>query len=233
MQEIRRAARAGLRRPRLAEVLPQVLVRRLLRPEHVEFGPLRVINEDRVPPGAGLRHAQPSRHGNHQLRAGGRARAQGLDRQRLDDPPGRRAAHERRARRARTASSIPRAASRVHFLQIWIQPNVHGHRAELRGEALLRGREARPAAADRLAGPGRRLGARSTRTRASTPACSTATRAQNSSSRRAARLRARCARRRHGERRCTGSGRCTEVDGQRQVTLQQGRDAEVLVFDLP
>ena len=45
-------------------------------PEHVEFGPLRVINEDRVAP------------------------AQGLDGHGVDHPAGRRPAHERRHRRA-------------------------------------------------------------------------------------------------------------------------------------
>src|SRR4030095_13793682 len=67
-------------------------------PEHVEFGPLRVINEDRV--GPGLWHSCPSRHGDHQLRARGRARAPGLTRQWLDDQARRRATHERGHRRA-------------------------------------------------------------------------------------------------------------------------------------
>ena len=48
---------------------------------------------------AGLRHASASRHGDHLLRARGRARAQGLHGHRLGDPPRRRAAHERRHRR--------------------------------------------------------------------------------------------------------------------------------------
>ena len=41
---------------------------------HVHWGPLRVINEDRVRAGPRLRQARPPRHGDHQLRAGRRAR---------------------------------------------------------------------------------------------------------------------------------------------------------------
>ncbi len=63
-------------------------------PQHMGFRALRVINEDRVAPGAGLRHAPPPRHGDRHVRARGRARAQGQHGQRLGHPPGRRAAHD-------------------------------------------------------------------------------------------------------------------------------------------
>ena len=67
-------------------------------PAHVEFGVLRVINEDRVAPGGGVRHASAPGHGDRELCAFGRARAQGLHGQWFGDRARRRAAHERRHR---------------------------------------------------------------------------------------------------------------------------------------
>ena len=69
--------------------------------------------------------------------------------ERARDPARRRAAHERRERRVRTASRTSRSAA-VHLLQIWILPNAR-HPRRIRGDALRRGREARPPASHRLA----------------------------------------------------------------------------------
>ena len=44
-------------------------------PEHVQFRSLRVLNEDVVAPGQGLRHASASRHGDFDLDSRWLARA--------------------------------------------------------------------------------------------------------------------------------------------------------------
>jgi hypothetical protein len=116
--------RSRLRRPRLAEVPPQLLVCRLLRPGPHGLG--QPARHQRRPHRAGHRlwHPWAPRHGDHQLRAGGRAGPQGQHGQRQGHPAGRRAAHERRA--AVCAQRVqPRARGQTtHFLQIWIEPDV-------------------------------------------------------------------------------------------------------------
>ena len=121
----------------------------------------------------GLRHARPSRHGDHLVRARGRARAQGLDRHRLGDPPGRRAAHERRHRRACTASSTRRRPSRCTSSRSGSCPtsgaSSPSYEQKTFADAEKRGKLRLVASPDGA----RRQPSRSTPTRSSTPACST------------------------------------------------------------
>jgi len=94
-------------------------------PKHVEFGPLRVINEDRVQPGAGF-----GTHGHrdmeiisyvlvgelaHKDSIGNGSIIRPGDVQRMSAGTG-----------VRHSAFTPSAGNRVHFLQIWIQPNVQG-----------------------------------------------------------------------------------------------------------
>jgi len=94
-------------------------------PKHVEFGALRVINEDRVQPGAGF-----GTHGHrdmeiisyvlagelaHQDSIGNGSTIRPGDVQRMSAGTG-----------VRHSEFNPSATNLVHFLQIWIQPNVQG-----------------------------------------------------------------------------------------------------------
>jgi len=94
-------------------------------PKHVEFGPLRVTNEDRVQAGAGF-----GTHGHRDMEiisyvlAGELAHKDSMgngstirpgDVQRMSAGTG-----------VRHSEFNPSAANLVHFLQIWIQPNVQG-----------------------------------------------------------------------------------------------------------
>ena len=94
-------------------------------PQHVEFGPLRVINEDRVQPGAGF-----GTHGHrdmeiisyvlagelaHQDSMGNGSVLRPGDVQRMSAGAG-----------VQHSEFNPSRRNAVHFLQIWIQPAVRG-----------------------------------------------------------------------------------------------------------
>jgi redox-sensitive bicupin YhaK (pirin superfamily) len=201
-------------------------------PQHVEFGPLRVINEDRVQAGAGfgthghrdmeiisyvlsgeLAHKDSMGHGST-IRPG--------DVQRMSAGAG-----------VRHSEFNPSSSEPVHFLQIWISPNQQGiepsyeeksfEPAEKRGQLRL------------IASPDRASGSvlihQDARVYAGLFDGDERATLEVGPARRIYVHVARGAVRANGV--ALESGDALKLAETSELTLQEGREAEVLVFDLP
>jgi redox-sensitive bicupin YhaK (pirin superfamily) len=155
MQEIRRGAERGHANHGWLDSYHSFSFADYFDPQHVEFGPLRVINEDRVQPGAGF-----ATHGHrdmeiisyvlegelaHKDSMGNGSTIRPGDVQRMSAGTG-----------VRHSEFNASKTETLHFLQIWIQPSVEGIEPgyeERRFDAAeKRGRLALIASPDRVAG---------------------------------------------------------------------------------
>jgi quercetin 2,3-dioxygenase len=232
VQEIRRAAERGYADHGWLKSFHSFSFADYYDPEHVEFGPLRVINEDRVQPGQGF-----GTHGHrdmeiisyvlegalaHKDSTGTSSTIRPGDVQRMSAGHG-----------VQHSEFNPSSNEGVHFLQIWIQPNVRGippsyeekrfseaeKRGRLRliaspdqaeGSVLIRqdtrvyaGLFDGPETADLAIGPGRRAYVHVARGAIAVNGVA------------------------------LQAGDALKLSDTQKVAVGSGRDAEVLVFDLP
>lgn len=201
-------------------------------PQHVEFGPLRVINEDRVAAGAGF-GTHPHRDMEiisyvlegelaHKDSMGNGSIIRPGDVQRMSAGTG-----------VRHSEFNPSTDAGVHFLQIWIQPNVRGIEPSYEEKAF-------PAAEKRgrlrlLASPdavdGSLLLHQDARLYAGLFDGIEHTRLNVERGRRLYVHVARGQLKANGV--ALGVGDALKITDQTELALAEGQDAEVLVFDLP
>ena len=232
MQEIRRAKDRGYADHGWLKSYHSFSFADYFDPQHVEFGPLRVINEDRVAPGQGF-----GTHGHrdmeiisyvlegalaHKDSTGNASTIRPGDVQRMS--AGRGVQH---------SEFNPSASEGVHFLQIWIQPNVQGippsYEEKRFSEEEKRGRLRLIASPDR---PMARCS--STRTRGCTRASSTGDERAEldiGAGRRGYVHVARGAATVNGI--ALQAGDALKMSGGNTLSVLHGQDAELLAFDLP
>ena len=232
MQEIRRAGDRGYADHGWLKSFHSFSFADYHDPEHVEFGVLRVINEDRVTPGAGF-----GTHGHrdmeiisyvlkgalaHKDSTGTSSTIRPGDVQRMS--AGRGVQH---------SEFNPSASEGVHFLQIWIQPSVRGSAPSYEEKRFSadekRGRLRLIASPDRAEGSV--LIQQNARVYAGLFDGDESAELVIGPGRRAYVHVARGAITANGV--ALQAGDALKLTDTGKLALQQGRDAEVLVFDLP
>ena len=232
MQEIRRGSQRGYADHGWLRSFHSFSFADYFDPEHVEFGPLRVINEDRVQAGAGFpTHAHRDMEIISYVLTGTLEHKDSLgtgsiihpgDVQRMSAGTG-----------VRHSEFNPSASELVHFLQIWIQPQRRGlapsYEQKHFAKAQRRGRLRLIASAD--GGDGSVLIHQDARIYAGLLDGAETARLSIAAGRRAYVHVARGAVSANGTALEAGDG--LKLSAEPSLTLTDGREAEVLVFDLP